>query len=149
MQKVNLTASNVSLWWPNGHGPSTPTLHTLTTTLTLPNTATNTTNTTTITQSIGFKTFEFVGSVGNFTERWGEGNASLWFRINGAAMYAKGHNWMPSEVLVADDMGRSESPTRLCSSTAWPSLGCQGAMGRRRGKIATAKRPSRKWVLER
>ena len=38
-------------------------------------------------QRIGFRTFEFVGSVGNYTERWGEGNASLWFKVNGLPMY--------------------------------------------------------------
>ena len=34
-QVLVLSAQNVALWWPNGHGPSTQALYNLTTTLTL------------------------------------------------------------------------------------------------------------------
>ena len=37
------------------------------------------------------------------TQRWGDSNASLWFKVNGKPMYSKGNNWMPSSVLTAND----------------------------------------------
>ena len=83
-ETLQLTAKDVALWWPNGHGPSTQALHNLTTTLTLEDGSSSS-----VTQRIGFRTFSFVGSVGNRTERWGEGNASLFFKVNGSPMFAK------------------------------------------------------------
>ena len=83
-------------------GPSTQTLHNLTTTLTLAS-ATDGAVPHIVQQAVGFRTFEFVGSVGNSTAQHGDRNASLWFRVNGAPLFAKGNNWMPSSVLTADD----------------------------------------------
>lgn len=56
-----------------------------------------------VVQAVGFRTFEFVGSVGNNTARHGDHNASLWFKVNGQPLFSKGNNWMPSSVLTADD----------------------------------------------
>lgn len=91
MLVLNLMAENVPLWWPNGHGPSTQTLHNLTTSLTLSDGSSSVVH-----QQIGFRTFEFVGSVGNNTERWGEKDASLWFKVNGSPM-CKCHASRPAQ----------------------------------------------------
>ena len=100
-----LTADNVKLWWPNGAGMQT--LHNMTvslrTTQQKPRTRSTTsaisspvvngagvrTNTDTfVTQALGFRTFDFVGSVGNNTEKYD--NATLWFKVNGRPLFAKG-----------------------------------------------------------
>ena len=122
-----LHARNVPLWWPVGMGPSTQTLHNLTTTLALGSsnvqaaagaasaaTATDTATDTSAAevrvvteQKVGFRTFEFVGSVGNKTARHGNKNASLWFQVNGAPLFSKGNNWMPSSVPTPVNMSVS------------------------------------------
>ena len=99
---LTLLAHNVSLWWPNMHGPSQQTLFNLTTTLTMDNAVVAT-----VTQEIGFRTVELVGSVGNRTAT--HGNASLYYRVNGRPLWAKGHNWMPANVLIADNAQQQQA----------------------------------------
>ena len=68
---LTLSAKDVALWWPHGHGPSTQTLFNLTTRLDF-NTSSSLRggggSSSEVVQQVGFKTFEFVGSVGNNTE---------------------------------------------------------------------------------
>jgi hypothetical protein len=103
---VHVSATNVPLWWPNGANPagvkSPVALHSLsvvlqpTTTTGQPTDVADATNVT-----MGFRTFDFVGSVGNSTETFNQ-KAPLFFKVNGRAVYAKGFNWMPTYVLPAD-----------------------------------------------
>jgi hypothetical protein len=65
---------------------------------------------------VGFRTFEFVGSSGNSTPTVAGTNASLFFRVNGHAVFAKGHNWMPSFVLPADTETDRASKASLLSA---------------------------------
>ena len=104
--ELGLLATNPALWWPNGEGAQA--LYTITTSVATPpppvpvGSPSATAVVDSATTPIGFRTFELVGSVGGGTKMH-NGVAPLWFKVNGRPIYAKGHNWMPGNVLIADD----------------------------------------------
>eukprot|EP00040_Diaphanoeca_grandis_P009532 m.49153 g.49153 ORF g.49153 m.49153 type:complete len:1286 (-) comp20958_c0_seq1:61-3918(-) len=106
-----LQASNVLLWWANGLGDQN--MYTLTTTITMPDASVIESQTT-----VGFRTFEYVGSVGNNTAT----TATTWplfFRLNGQPMFSKGFNWMPVDVLITDvEAQREIKKQRLADAVA-------------------------------
>lgn len=94
-----LQARNVALWWPNGLGAAV--LHNITVTLrdvTSDGSKATDTVLQTMVRAVGFRTFEFVGSVGNASTI----PFRLFFRVNGLRVFAKGFDWMPIDALRAD-----------------------------------------------
>lgn len=118
---LKISAKNIALWWPTGVNPDAPdalpTLNNITVCLYAGGTPGQGEPDDTRSVPIGFRTFEFVGSVGNSTRSVGNTNASLYFRVNGHAIFAKGHNWMPSYVLPADSTAdRADKAARLADA---------------------------------
>ena len=88
-----IVAKNVALWWTHDVGNRSQARYTLNVSL-----VDRTTRAVldVFSTRVGFRTFEYVGSVGNEShgERW-----PLFFRLNGVPLFSKGFNWMPIDVL--------------------------------------------------
>ena len=101
---LNATAADAKLWWPVGHGSQH--LYNLTVSFTPHVPATTAPRTVSHTQRVGFRSFALV--TGNDTDTaWvaankdGDGSAAhgMYWRVNGAAILAKGSSMVPMEEL--------------------------------------------------
>eukprot|EP00041_Stephanoeca_diplocostata_P030471 m.923001 g.923001 ORF g.923001 m.923001 type:complete len:903 (-) comp23763_c0_seq5:340-3048(-) len=104
---LKATAQQVKLWWPNGVGPNTQTLYNVTVTFT-PSAGAGDAAVApaTSTRAIGFRVSALVTiddtnatAFTNASHSEGSGTFGMFFRINGAAIYARGANMIPMEEL--------------------------------------------------
>ena len=96
---VNLTASGVSLWWPNGAGPRP--LYNVTITFNPSGGAVAVPIT--VTRRIGFRVFYTVTANDtvpqNISGQDGSSDFTMRFKVNGADIWARGANMIPMELL--------------------------------------------------
>lgn len=112
---IGATASQINLWWPNGLGEQY--LYNVTTTLHASSSVIQTT------RRIGFRHFAIVTGndtsvpyVENSVNKTGTSDMGMFFRVNGAAVFARGANMIPMEELE----GRSDAAAfeRLVTSAS-------------------------------
>jgi len=116
---VNMTASNVDLWWPNGLGAQT--LYEVS--VSLEDGEHRAMPTQTVRKRIGFRTVELVTS--NSTSQSGQhgegtGDHGMYFRVNGIVIWCRGANMIPMDQL--EGRFSDEGHRLLVRSTAMANM---------------------------
>ena len=100
------TASQIRLWWPNNVGKGTHPLYGVSVEYVSENTASVTSSPVSTSRKIGFRTFAIVTGpdenpsyVNASVGKEGTENNGMFFRVNGAAVFARGANMIPMEEL--------------------------------------------------
>ena len=102
---TRVTASQISLWWPNNVGEGKQPLYDVSVDYT-PSEESESSSTISTSRRIGFRTFAIVtgkdespGYVNASVGKEGTENNGMFFRVNGAAVFARGANMIPMEEL--------------------------------------------------